>query len=82
MLRYGEEKPKQNSRPQPGECESNVLRRLVKPLFRRISLLEIFDADSGKISDEMRELLREILAFVSNSFYHNIHDLLGHAVSQ
>jgi len=34
----------------------------------RISLVESFEADSGKISDEMRELLREILAFVGNSF--------------
>jgi len=39
--------------------------------FVGISLLEGFKADSGKISDEMRELLQEILGFISNSFRHN-----------
>jgi len=33
--------------------------------FVWISLAETLKADSGKIGDEMRELLQEVLAFVS-----------------
>jgi len=49
-----------------------------------ISLVESFEADSGNISDEVRELVREVLAFFSNRFCLNVdnYDLLGHAASQ
>ena len=36
--------------------------------FVGISLPETLKADNGKISDEMRKLLQEILAFVSKCF--------------
>ena len=34
----------------------------------RMSLAETLEADSGKISDETRELLQEVLAFVKKCF--------------
>jgi len=51
--------------------------------FVGISLLESFETDSGKISDEVRELLREILVCISNSSTTmEIYGLLGHVASQ
>jgi len=36
--------------------------------FVWISLVETLEEDSGKISDEVRELLQEVLAFISKCF--------------